>query len=412
MAIVAGIAARAAVARRRPAIVGTISGGYRQRPVLFAVRWAVVYDCTESMADFVLNPRRAPRAPVRCRAEVTAANGARWATETEDVGPRGCQIVAPHRLPSGEPLTMVIASEGMTRTLRAGGKVAWISPAEPWRLGVAFAEQDAAVAADWYEALVAKNPALAAYRGVPERISVDATVFLGAPPRLVMDFTHDEIMILRCIGSGVSVGELKQRLRDIWGGAVHALFSLIVRRHLVLSRGASVLPAAWKQILSDLEATLAVEELERPSPRAPPPSPPPPPRAPAPALHGAGTPFPRAMPFQPAAHASVHPVAPTPAPVQASGAAARTVDPGGSWGAPQEPHRDFKGAGVGWRSQSRPRSPEADQLFRQATLDAEAGKVDSAIGQLRKALHLSPGDPEIAALLGRLAFRDRSAPQK
>jgi hypothetical protein len=328
------------------------------------------------MADFVFNPRRAPRAPVRCRADVTGTDGARWATETEDVGPRGCQIVAPHRRPLGEPLLLLVSAEGVSRSLRVGGKVAWISRAEPWRLGVSFSDQDAAVAADWYDSLLAKNPALAAYRGVPDRISTDATVFLGPPPKLVLDFTSDEIQILRCIGSGVSVGEIRGRLKDIWERAQHALFSLIVRRHLVLARGAAVLPAAWKQILAELEATLAVEELERSSPRAPPPT--------------AG-----------------------PVPARESRAATRAIDSGGSWGAGgQEAKHDFQGAGVGWRSQPRPRGPDADRLFQQATIEAEAGKVDAAIGMLRQALHLAPGDPEIAALLGRLAFRDRAAPQK
>src|SRR5512142_900440 len=116
------------------------------------------------MADFVFNPRRSPRAPVRCRAEVTGTDGERWVTETEDVGPRGCQIVAPHRRPLKESLLLHISAEGVARTLRVGGKVAWISAAEPWRLGVAFVEQDAAVATDWFDGLVAKNPALAAYR--------------------------------------------------------------------------------------------------------------------------------------------------------------------------------------------------------------------------------------------------------
>jgi hypothetical protein len=45
-------------------------------------------------------------------------------------------------------------------------------------------------------------------------------------------------------------------------------------------------------------------------------------------------------------------------------------------------------------------------------VESEAGKVDSAIGMLRQALQMSPGDPEIAAMLGRLAFRDRSTPPK
>lgn len=360
------------------------------------------------MADFVFNPRRAPRAPVRCRAEITGTDGARWTTETEDVGPRGCQVVAPQRRPSGEQLALVISAEGLTRTLRVGGRIAWVSAAEPWRLGVSYAEQDAAVAADWYEALVAKNPALAAYRGVPDRISVDAMLFLGPPPRLVMDFTNDEIQILRCIGSGTSVGELRARLKDIWNRAQHALFSLIVRRHLVLARGASVLPAAWKQILADLEATLAVEELERTSPSAPPPraaTPPPvapPPRAATP------PPMPPPVPGPVPAHAPLPPVAPI---RHETRGGTRAIDGGGSWGGAPAKH-DFKGAGVGWRSQPRPRSPEADQYFRQATVDAEAGRIDAAIALLREALQLSPGDPEIAALLGKLAFRDRNLPQK
>jgi hypothetical protein len=359
------------------------------------------------MTDFVVNPRRTPRAPVRCRAEITGTDGSRWATETEDVGPRGCQIVAPHHRPMGEPLLLQISAEGLPRTLRVGGKVAWVSAAEPWRLGVAFAEQDSAVAADWYDALVAKNPALAAYRGVPDRISVDATVFLGPPPRLVLDFTNDEIQILRCVGSGVSVGEVRSRLKDIWERAQHALFSLIVRRHLVLARGAAVLPAAWKQILAELEATLAVDELERTSPHvAPPPparTPPPPPvtRTPPPPTREL-----------PAVYAAVHAPPPAASPPASSShretrASIRAIDSGGAWGSGHEPKHDFKGAGVGWRSQPRARSPEAHELFRRATAESEAGKVDVAIGMLRQALQLSPGDPEIAALLGRLAFRQK-----
>jgi len=370
------------------------------------------------MADFVFNPRKAPRAPVRCRAEVAGADGARWTTETEDVGPRGCQIVAPHRRPVKETLLLVLAAEGVTRTLRVGGKVAWISASEPWRLGVAFAEQDAAVAADWFEALLAKNPALAAYRGVPDRISVDATVFLGPPPRLVMDFTSDEIQILRCIGSGASVGEIRARLKDIWERAQHALFSLIVRRHLVLARGAAVLPGTWKQILAEMEASLAADELERSAPRPPPQWTPPTPAARTPPPAVARTPPPtRKVPAVQAPVPTAPPLPPPqPGPVPARETRGmRALDVGGARGrGPRghEPKHDFEGAGVGWRSQPRPRSSEADRLFQQAVAESEAGKIDTAIGLLRQALQLAPGDPEIAALLGRLAFRDRSAPEK
>ena len=366
------------------------------------------------MSDFVFNPRRTPRAPVRCRAEITGADGERWITETEDVGPRGCQVVAPRHRQLGEKLLLTVSTEGLSRTLRVGGKVAWISAAEPWRLGVAYAEQDAAVAVAWYDSMVAKNPALAAYRGVPERISIDATVFLGPPPRLVLDFTTEEIQILRCVGSGISVGELRSRLEEIWGRAQHGLFSLLVRRHLVLARGASVLPSAWKQVLSTLEATLAVEELRRFNQHAParPIAPAPRGETPPPTRRAA-TPIPPSP--QPSPRAT-QPVTPAPAPAGSGSretrASVRAIDAGGAWGGAHEPKPDFQGAGVGWRTQARPRGREADTLFRRATLESEAGRVDAAIGLLRQALQLAPGDPEIAALLGRLAFRDRSSPQK
>jgi hypothetical protein len=365
------------------------------------------------MAEFILNPRKAPRAPVRCRADLTGTDGSRWTSETEDVGPRGCQVIAPHRRPRGEQLLLLISTEGLSRSLRVGGRIAWVSAAEPWRLGIAFAEQDAAVAADWYDALVAKNPALSAYRGVPDRLSTEATLFLGPPPKLV-DFTREEIQVLRCIGSGVSVGEVRSRLRDIWERAQHGLFSLLVRRHLVLARGASVLPAAWKQILGELEATLAVEELERTAPRGPwIPTAPPPTRTPPPTREPSFSREP------PPAYAPVRAdPAPLPGPVPAqpsraeTRASMRAIDAGGTWSGAEAARHDFQGAGVGWRSQQRPRSPQADHLFRQASLEAEAGKVEAAIGMLRQALQLAPGDPEIAAFLGRLAFRDRAAPKK
>jgi hypothetical protein len=35
------------------------------------------------------------------------------------------------------------------------------------------------------------------------------------------------------------------------------------------------------------------------------------------------------------------------------------------------------------------------------------GEISTAIGLLRRGLQLSPRDPEISALLGQLAFRDR-----
>ncbi|HQR30693.1 MAG TPA: hypothetical protein PLL32_09795 [Anaeromyxobacteraceae bacterium] len=40
------------------------------------------------------------------------------------------------------------------------------------------------------------------------------------------------------------------------------------------------------------------------------------------------------------------------------------------------------------------------------------GEISTAIGLLRRALQMSPRDPEISALLGQLAFRDRQVPKQ
>jgi hypothetical protein len=54
------------------------------------------------------------------------------------------------------------------------------------------------------------------------------------------------------------------------------------------------------------------------------------------------------------------------------------------------------------------RSSEAQALFEAAQRQIAAGGVSAAIVLLRRALSLSHGDPEISALLGRLAFKDRN----
>jgi Flp pilus assembly protein TadD len=54
------------------------------------------------------------------------------------------------------------------------------------------------------------------------------------------------------------------------------------------------------------------------------------------------------------------------------------------------------------------RSPQAQAAFERALVEIRASNVNGAIGLLREALALAPGDPEIAQQLGQLAFRDRT----
>jgi hypothetical protein len=336
----------------------------------------------EMSAEWIVNPRRAPRSHARCRAHVLAPGGA-FDAGTEDIGSRGCQVIAPRALGRGAPLELSIASDRLPDALRVQARVAWTSPDAPFRLGVAFDEAALERSERWFERLVAAS-GLPPLRRIPDRIAADAMVWLGTPPRFLVDFTREEALLLRAVGSGATIAELRARLRDGWPTAQRALFSLLAHQHLTLSRGASVHPESWRKILSEAEASLAIEDLRAPSPSPPPLAPRPPAQTPPPMQR---------------AH--------TPAPGEGR-AAARSVDLGGGWGVPTEPPpADFEGAGVGWRGQ-RERPPEAQGCFDRARAEIAAGRVAGALALLRRALALAPGDREIAAELGTLAFKDRT----
>lgn len=342
---------------------------------------------------FIQNPRRAPRAPARCRAKVICTEGVLDA-DTEDIGSHGAQVISPRRVNKGEPLKLAFSNDRLPDQLKLTGRVAWASAQPPYRLGVAFDAAGLADATHWFERLVAAHPDIRLVRRLPERIPLDAMLYLGAPPRFVVDFTREEGTLLRGVGSGASVGELLSRFHDERRVMERALFSLLAHQHLTLSRGASVHPEAWRRILSELEATLAIEELK--------PAPPQeswwrPPAAPEPA---------RAAP-EAAVGPSCTPV-PTPAPLADARAALRTLEAVGGWGVRPTHLPDYRGAGVGWRAGPAPRSADAQDCLDRARAELAAGRVNWALALLRRALALAPGDAEIAGALGALAFKGRN----
>jgi cytochrome c-type biogenesis protein CcmH/NrfG len=70
-----------------------------------------------------------------------------------------------------------------------------------------------------------------------------------------------------------------------------------------------------------------------------------------------------------------------------------TPAPGALTGAPT--------AGTGWRGESRTRSREAQECYDMGRIELAAGRTQSSMAHLRRALQLAPGDAEIAAELGR-----------
>jgi hypothetical protein len=398
------------------------------------------------MAEFIVNPRRTPRAPARCRAEVACPHG-RFEADTEDIGSMGCQVVSPRAVRKGDALYLVVTNEKVAERLEVSGRVAWVSAQAPWRVGVAFDEGCLERSARWFDRLISAYPGLAGFRKVPDRIPTDATVYLGPPPRFLLDFTSDEALLLRAIASGARIDELMARLRDGWPAAQRALFSLIARQAVTLQRGQAVRPDAWRKILTEVEASLAVESLgkgtslaARVEPQRPPGATPPPiagragtplpgahrtvPAAPTP-IPAARTPLPAAaiVPAYtpvPAAHPGAPPAAgwkggqphdgtrvvdlqdegPT-LEIGTLGDAGAAAGPGGAGGRPGP-----SASGLG-RPAGKARNAEAQAAFERALAEIEASNFGGAMALLRQALSLAPGDAEIARTLGQVAFRDR-----
>lgn len=379
------------------------------------------------MTEFLQNPRRSARAPARCTTSVVSAHGSFEAT-TEDIGGHGCQLVSPRLVRKGEPVQLVVSHESVKEALHVAGRVAWASDRPPWRLGIAYDESAMAHTRKWFDELLARAPGLRAFRRIPDRIGFDAAVYLATPPRFLVDFNADEVALLRSIGSGTSVAELHALLRDRWPQAQRALFSLLAHQHVTLTRGGSVHPDAWKKILSEAEASLAVEALrvaplpEVARPASPPRSMTPPPASPAakaapapvpaatisaappPTVGGAPAPEGAAATDWLVSAAEMLPASwPAPgAPPAAAGPArglTRGIDGGIDWSTTPPPAAPFVPAVSA--SATAGRSDEAQGCYEHALLELEAGKMGAAMALLRRALVLAPGDAEIAGALGR-----------
>jgi hypothetical protein len=319
--------------------------------------------------EFIDNPRHAPRIPARFRVAV-ASQGEGFAAETEDVGPGGCLLLTPRPLGRGIHLRLAISSGQAGADLSVLGHVAWTGAgANRPRAGIAYEERQAGATRPdlWFDQLLKTRRILPGR--VPERLDVDGLLYLLPPPRHIVDFDDGEVRVLRRIGSGAT-------LRHLMEGAppersqvvIRSIFSLFEKRALTLSLGQSAAAWLWAPVLSTFAAEaagdgVAPQPARRPEPAVQP-GPVPDPLVPMAAAAGSSTIVPTTV------AAPVRPVAET---------------------APKGP------------------SPHESQvLLEQTRRISEEGNYHEAIPLLRRALLLSPRDPEIAKLLGECAFRGRA----
>jgi hypothetical protein len=339
------------------------------------------------VSEYIVNPRRAPRAASRCAVQVETPDSA-WGAETEDLSAHGCQLVAPVALARGLLLTLAIAHPKVKESLRVEGKVAWGSSQPPWRVGVAFGEASLADSERWFALLVAAQPGLAAgVRRFPDRLPADAMIFLSPPPTFMVDFSAGEVEVLRHVAGGSTVASIRDRLGARWSSLQRAFFSLLERGVVTISRSAAAHPAAWKKVMAELQVDFLTE-----APRSVRPGP----IIERTALKDAsqldGTLDldldPRLSP--PPELSEVPPTLAAETAVSAAKPSKPVAVPGGST------------AGTGWRGDARARSRDAQECFDLGRSELAAGRSHSAMAHLRRALQLAPGDPEIAAEIGRV----------
>lgn len=215
----------------------------------------------------VLNPRRTPRVPHRCTVEVRD-RFASWRAETEDLGPRGCQLVTPRLAAPGRELSLTIRCQAIGREIKVTGRVVWSRAVAPSRLGVEF--HPGRTDAGWFEQLLAASPEAARrVRQSPDRLPRTARLHLGDPPRLLADFTAEEVAVLKRVGRGLTVDELSRAMGSAFPRVRGAVFALLARRMLVLAPGEARDPARWQPTLEEAERALRAEGISLPAPTPP-----------------------------------------------------------------------------------------------------------------------------------------------
>jgi hypothetical protein len=197
------------------------------------------------MAEAIQNPRRVPRAPARCEARCLLPGGGFWATDTTDLGPKGCQLQAPGPFRKGDPVKLVLTSERIGDALATTGTVAWASAGAPWRIGVAFDAPYLSTTGAWFDQLLKAYPGLATVQRAPHALEVTATLRLGPAPRERPDLAAEEVAVLRAVGAGLTVGALRERLGQDWPAFEGQLFAMLGKRLLTLDAAAAAPPEAW-----------------------------------------------------------------------------------------------------------------------------------------------------------------------
>lgn len=200
------------------------------------------------MADFIMNPRRSLRLPLRCAARISA-DGVDCDGHTEDFGGRGCRLVAPTRLARGSRLILRLACEGVLASLVAEGQVVWSEAEPPFRHGVAFSPGAVPRAEAWFDEVASCHSELLHQVRVPDRLQLGARLFVTPAPEQAPRLGDEESVVLRYACGGPTVAQLQRVLGPDWSRAQKALFNLLGRGTLTLDEAEAGDPQGWREHL-------------------------------------------------------------------------------------------------------------------------------------------------------------------
>lgn len=197
------------------------------------------------MTVLIQNPRRAPRAPVRCEARIALEDGGFWASPTSDYGPRGCRVVSPLPVVPGARVSVQLVNERVPGVVELAGRVAWTTREPPGHAGIAFDAVSFDAAGGFFDHLAAAYPGMDPYGRAPERIPEDAPLAPAPPPRFKPLLTASEAKLIEGLGAGAPADALRAIFREDWDLAARALFALLGRGYIVIGPPDPAAASAW-----------------------------------------------------------------------------------------------------------------------------------------------------------------------
>lgn len=199
--------------------------------------------------EFLENPRRALRVPVRCDALMALPGGGYWSSPTQNLGAAGCQLVTSEKLTVGTELTLELTAERVAGPVTVVGSVVWVSERPPWHTGLAFTSESAAGARPFFQALLDAHPGLEAHAFAPERLPLDAPLAPGPVPRVEPELAGEEAAVLAALGEGMTAHALRAKLGARFDALAGPLFALLGRRQVVIGPPDAAAAAAWKDAI-------------------------------------------------------------------------------------------------------------------------------------------------------------------